>query len=161
MKKFLFICLLFATLSCSKSDGFTLRSFDSQIRQSPSSAKGLPNTEIVTTINGEEHTLNLTEDLFYDLDEDEYVHLLQNYSVEFEVDETFISVQVFFNILTDRENNRVVTLLPNGNGTDIAVENTMQIDINGESTMVNVDEAIVNYPNVRFDNGKFSFNISL
>ena len=161
MKKIITVCLLLFYVSCSKSEGFTLQSFDSQIRQTLASAKGLPSTEIVTTINGVAHTLNLTEDLFYDLDEDEYVHLLQNYSVEFEVDDTFINVQVFFNILTDRENNAVVTRLPSGTRTDIAVENTMQININGETTVVNIDEAVVNFPNVRFDDGKYSFDISL
>ena len=59
-----------------------------QVRQNSASAKGQPNTEIVTTINGESYTLNLDEDFFYDLDEDEFVHLLQSYRVEFEVEET-------------------------------------------------------------------------
>lgn len=54
-----------------------------------------------------------------------------------------------------------MTRLPSGTGTDIAVQNTMQIDINGETTVVNIDEAVVNYPNVRFDDGKYSFDILL
>ncbi|MCH1417054.1 MAG: hypothetical protein L7U68_00725 [Flavobacteriaceae bacterium] len=122
---------------------------------------GTPNTEIVTTINGVSHTLNLEEDLFYDLDEDEFVHLLQNYRVEFEVEDTTVAVIVFFDILTDRDNNTVVTSLPSGENGPLAVENKMTININGEVTEVNVDNATVNYPNVSFDNGQYSFNISL
>lgn len=77
MKKFIPICFLLFVVSCSKSEVFTLQSFNSHIRQTPTSAKGLPSTEIVTTINGVAHTLNLTDDLFYDLDEDEFVHLFK------------------------------------------------------------------------------------
>lgn len=82
MKKIITVCLLLFIVSCGKSEGFTLQSFDSQIRQTLASAKGLPSTEIVTTING-------------------------------------------------------------------------------ETTVVNIDEAVVNFPNVRFDDGKYSFDISL
>ena len=161
MKKLLILCSLILVTACSKGGAFNLESFDSVVRQTASSSKGRPNTEIVTTINGVSHTLNLEEDLFYDLDEDEFVHLLQNYRVEFEVEETTVSVIVFFDILTDRDNNTVVTSLPGGENGPIPVENKMTININGEVTEVNVDNATVNYPNVRFDNGQYSFDISL
>lgn len=147
--------------ACSKGGTFHLESFDSIVRQTASSSKGMPNTEIVTTINGVSHTLNLEEDLFYDLDEDEFVHLLQNYRVEFEVEDTSVSVIVFFDILIDRDNNTVVTSLAGGENGALPVENKMTININGEITEVNIDNAIVNYPNVRFDDGQYSFNISL
>ncbi len=161
MKKIFLLCSLILITACSKDASFNLASFDSVVRQSTSSSKGQPNTEIITTINGVSHTLNLEEDLFYDLDEDEFVHLLQQYRVEFEVEETMVSVVVFFDILTDRDNNTVVTSLPGGENGAIPVENRMTININGEITEVNVDNATVNYPNVRFDDGKYSFDISL
>ncbi len=161
MRKLFLLCSLILVTACSKSGSFNLESFDSVVRQSPSSSKGLPNTEIITTINGVSHTLNLEENLFYDLDEDEFVHLLQQYRVEFEVEETTVSVVVFFDILTDRDNNTVVTSLPGGENGAIPVENKMTININGEITEVNVDDATVNYPNVRYDDGQYSFNISL
>ena len=56
---------------------------------------------------------------------------------------------------------RQVTSLPGGENGPIPVENKMTINVNGEVTEVNVDNATVNYPNVRFDNGQYSFNISL
>lgn len=161
MRKLFLLCSLILITSCSKDGSFNLASFDSVVRQSTTSSKGQPNTEIITTINGVSHTLNLEEDLFYDLDEDEFVHLLQQYRVEFEVEETMVSVVVFFDILTDRDNNTVVTSLPGGENGAIPVENRMTININGEITEVNVDNATVNYPNVRFDDGKYSFDISL
>lgn len=37
----------------------------------------------------------------------------------------------------------------------------MTININGEITEVNVDDATVNYPTVRYDDGQYSFKISL
>lgn len=147
--------------ACSKGGNFSLESFDSVVRQNSTVAKGKPTTEIITTINGVSHTLNLEEDLFYDLDEDEFVHLLQQYRVEFEVDDTVVSVVVFFDVLTDRDNNTVVTSLPGGANGPLAVENKMTIDINGEIIEVNVDNANVNYPNVRYDDGEYSFDISL
>ena len=81
MKKLLILCSLIFVTACSKEGTFNLESFDSVVRQTASRSKGRPNTEIVTTINGVSHTLNLEEDLFYDLGEDEFVHLLQNYRV--------------------------------------------------------------------------------
>ncbi|MGB1449404.1 MAG: hypothetical protein ACPG8F_06130 [Flavobacteriaceae bacterium] len=161
MKKLMLLCSLILLIACSKEGSFTLETFDSVVRQSSSSSKGMPNTEIVTTINGVSHTLNLEQDLFYDLDEDEFVHLLQQYRVEFEVEDTAVSVVVFFDVLTDRENNTVVTNLPDGQGGFIPVENKMTININGEMTEVNVENATVNYPRVRFDDGQYSFDISL
>ena len=161
MKKLFILCSLMVMTACSKGGTFNLESFDSIVRQTASTSKGMPNTEIVTTINGVSHTLNLEEDLFYDLDEDEFVHLLQNYRVEFEVEDTSVSVIVFFDILTDRDNNTVVTSLAGGENGALPVENKMTININGEITEVNIDNAIVNYPNVRFDDGQYSFNISL
>jgi hypothetical protein len=121
----------------------------------------MPNTEIVTTITGASHSLNLEEDLFYDLNKDEFVHLLQNYRAQFELENTMVSVIVFFDILIDRDNYAVVTSLTGGENDPIPVENRMTININDEITEVNVDSATVNYPNVRFDNGQYSFNISL
>ena len=159
-KTFLLFSLIFI-VACSKEGNFTLESFDSTVRQSSASAKGQPNTEIVTTINGESYTLNLDEDFFYDLDEDEFVHLVQSYRVEFEVEETFVTVNVFFDIMTDRDNNRIVTSLPGGENGAIPIENRMTVIINGEETVVNVDNATVNYPRVSFDNGTYSFDISL
>lgn len=161
MKKLIILSSFLILTACSKGGTFNLESFDSVVRQSSTSSKGMPNTEIVTTINGVSHTLNLEQDLFYDLDEDEYVHLLQQYRVEFEVEETFVTVVVFFDVLTDRDNNTVVTNLPDGVGGFIPVENTMTININGEMTEVNVDDATVNYPRVRYDDGQYSFDISL
>ena len=161
VRKLFLLCSLILVTACSKSGSFNLESFDSVVRQTSSSSKGRPNTEIITTINGVSHTLNLEEDLFYDLDEDEFVHLLQQYRIEFEVEETTVSVVVFFDILTDRDNNTVVTSLPGGENGAIPVENKMTININGEITEVNVDDATVNYPNVRYDDGQYSFNISL
>ena len=58
--------------------------------------------------------MNLDQDLFYDLGEDEFIHLLQNYCVEFEVDQEFITVIVFFDILTDQNLNQTVTCLESG-----------------------------------------------
>lgn len=107
------------------------------------------------------HSLNLEEDLFYDLNKDEFVHLLQNYRVQFELENTTVSVIVFIDILIDRDNYAVVTSLTGGENGSIPVENRMTININDEITEVNVDSATVNYPNVRFDNGQYSFNISL
>ena len=159
-KTFLLFSLIFI-VACSKEGNFTLESFDSTVRQNSASAKGQPNTEIVTTINGESYTLNLDEDFFYDLDEDEFVHLVQSYRVEFEVEETFVTVNVFFDIMTDRDNNRIVTSLPGGENGAIPIENRMTVIINGEETVVNVDNATVNYPRVSFDNGTYSFDISL
>jgi len=161
MKKVLALCLVIFLSACSKEGSFTLESFDSTVRQNSTSAKGQPNTEIVTTINGESYTLNLDEDFFYDLDEDEFVHLVQSYRVEFEVEETFVTVNVFFDIMTDRDNNRIVTSLPGGENGAIPIENRMTVNINGEETVVNVDNATVNYPRVSFDNGTYSFDISL
>ena len=162
MRKIFALSLMILLSACSKEGSFTLESFDSTVRQNSASAKGQPNTEIVTTINGESYTLNLDEDFFYDLDEDEFVHLLQSYRVEFEVEETSVTVNVFFDILTDdRDNNRIVTSLPGGENGAIPVENRMTVNINGEETVVNVDNATVNYPRVRFDNGTYSFDISL
>lgn len=120
----------FFVTACSKEGTFNLESFDSVVRQTISSSKGRPNTEIVTTINSVSHTLNLEEDLFYDLDEDEFVHLLQNYRVEFQVEDTSVAVIVFFDILTDRENNTFVTSLPGGENSPLAEENKMTININ-------------------------------
>lgn len=161
MRKLLILCSLILITACSKGGSFKLESFDSVVRQTALSSKGMPNTEIITTINGVSHTLNLEEDLFYDLDEDEFVHLLQNYRVEFEVENTMISVMIFFDILTDRDNNAVVTSLPGGENGPLPVENKMTININGEVTEVGVDNATVDYPNVRFDDGQYSFDISL
>ncbi len=161
MKKLFFLCSLILMTACSKSESFNLTSFDSVVRQTSSTSKARPNTEIITTINGVSHSLNLEEDLFYDLDEDEFVHLLQQYRVAFEVEETMVSVVVFFDILTDRDNNTVVTSLPGGENGALPVENKMTINVNGEITEVNVDNATVNYPNVRFDDGTYSFDISL
>ena len=137
MRKLLILCSLILITACSKGGSFKLESFDSVVRQTALSSKGMPNTEIITTINGVSHTLNLEEDLFYDLDEDEFVHLLQNYRVEFEVEDTMVSV-ISFDILTDRDNNTVVTSLPGGR-MGLPVENKMTININGEVTEVNVD----------------------
>lgn len=161
MINLLILCNLILATTCSKGGTFNLESFDSVVRQTASSSKGMPYTEIVTTINDVSHTLNLEEDLFYDLDEDEFIHFLQNYRVEFEVEDTTVAVIVFFDILTDRDNNTVVTSLPDGENGPLVVENKMTININGEVTEVNVDNATVNYPNVSFDNGQYSFNISL
>lgn len=161
MKKIFFSLSLILISACSKGGSFTLESFDSTVRQNSASSKGQPNTEIVTTINGESYTLNLDEDFFYDLDEDEFVHLVQSYRVEFEVEETFVTVNVFFDIMTDRDNNRIVTSLPGGENGAIPIENKITVSINGEETEVNVDNATVNYPRVSFDNGTYSFNISL
>lgn len=161
MKRIFFLFSLIFITACSKGGSFTLESFDSTVRQNSALSKGQPNTEIVTTINGESYTLNLDEDFFYDLDEDEFVHLVQSYRVEFEVEETFVTVNVFFDIMTDRDNNRIVTSLPGGENGAIPIVNKMTVNINGEETEVNVDNATVNYPRVSFDNGTYSFNISL
>ena len=77
MKKILALCFVIMLTACSKEGSFNLESFDSTVRQNSASAKGQPNTEIVTTINGESYTLNLEEDFFYDLDEDVFVHLVK------------------------------------------------------------------------------------
>lgn len=161
MKKLISLLSLLALMSCSKESDFSIQSFDSTIRQTDASAKGQPNTEIVTTINGESYTLNLDRDFFYDQDEDEYVHLLQDYMVEFEVDEQFVTVRVFFDIMTNRDNNTIVDGIPDGNGGVLPTANTMRININGEDTIVSVLNATVDYPRVRFDDGQYSFDISL
>ncbi len=163
MKNLILFCSLILITACSKSEtAFNLESFDAVVKQTSYSSKGAPKTEIITTINGVSHTLTLDEDLFYDLDEDEFVHLMQQYSVEFEVEGTMVQVAVFFDILTDRDNDSVVTSLPEGeDGKPLLVENIMTIYINGEITEVNVDNATVNYPNVSFDDSKYSFDISL
>ena len=62
--------------------------------------------------------------------------------------------------MTDRDNNRIVTSLPGGENGAIPIENRMTVNINGEETVVNVDNAR-NYPRVSFDNGTYSFDISL
>ena len=147
--------------SCSKSNDFTLQSFDTTVRQNSFSAKRVANTEIITTINGESHTLNLDQDFFYDLDEDEYVHLLQDYVVEFEMEQQFVTVRVFFDIMTNRDTNSIVDGLPDGLGGVLPTANTMTININGEETVVSVVDAIVDYPRVRYDDGQYSFDISL
>ena len=159
--------LLFAItflISCSDNSSagvFTLETFNTSINQIAITGKSISNTEIITTINGVSHTLNLEEDFFYDEDEDEFVHLLQQYRVEFEVEETFVSVNVFFDIMTNRDNNTIVDGIPDGLGGILPTANTMTININGEETIVSVIDANVNYPSVNFDNGKYSFNISL
>ena len=79
----------------------------------------------------------------------------------FEVEETFVSVNVFFDIMTNRDNNTIVDGIPDGLGGILPTANTMTININGEETIVSVIDANVNYPSVNFDNGKYSFNISL
>lgn len=155
------IFTLFSLWSCSKSNDFTLQSFDTTVRQNSLSAKGAANTEIITTINGESHTLNLDQDFFYDLDEDEYVHLLQDYVVEFEMEQQFVTVRVFFDIMTNRDTNSIVDGLPDGLGGVLPTANTMTININGEETVVSVVDAIVDYPRVRYDDGQYSFDISL
>ena len=161
MRKLLYLFILFFTISCSKDESFSIQSFDSTIRQTATSAKGRPNTEIITTINGERYTLNLDRDFFYDEDEDEFVHLQQDYLVEFEVDEQFVTVRVFFDIMTNRDNNTIVDGIPDGNGGLLPTANTMRINVNGEETTVSVLNATVDYPRVRFDDGQYSFDISL
>ena len=61
MKKIFLLCSLILITACSKDASFNLASFDSVVRQSTSSSKGQPNTEIITTINGVSHTLNLED----------------------------------------------------------------------------------------------------
>lgn len=164
MKKIFLLLTLIFLISCSDNSlesVFTLETFNSSINQSIISGKSNTNTEIVTTINGVSHTLNLEEDFFYDENEDEYVHLLQQYRVEFEVEETFVSVNVFFDIMTNRDNNTIVDGIPDGLGGILPTANTMTININGEETIVSVLDANVNYPSVNFDNGQYSFDISL
>lgn len=73
------------------------------------------------------------------------------------MEDTSVAVIVFFDILTDRDNNTVVTSLPGRENGPRPVENKMTININGEVTEVNVDNATVNYPNVSFDNGAIFF----
>ena len=164
MKNLFLLLVVTFLISCSDNSSeseFTLMTFNSSINQSTISGKLISNTEIVTTINGESHTLNLEEDFFYDEDEDEYVHLLQQYKVEFEVEETFVSVNVFFDIMTNRDNNTIVDGIPDGLGGILPTANTMTININGEETVINVIDAEVNYPYVNFDDGQYSFDISL
>ena len=161
MKNTLYLFVFLIAISCSKEDNFSIRSFDSTIRQTESASKGRPNTEIVTTINGERYTLNLDRDFFYDEDEDEFVHLQQDYLVEFEVDEQFVTVRVFFDIMTNRDDNTIVDGIPDGNGGVLPTANTMRINVNGEETTVSVLNATVDYPRVRFDDGQYSFDISL
>lgn len=151
-----------ALIGCSKEESFTLESFSSRIVQTDTTSKKAAQTQIVTTINGESHTLNLDQDLFYDLGEDEFIHLLQNYRVEFEVDQEFITVIVFFDILTDQNLNQTVTCLESGDDSPcISAENTMTININGEETVVNVDAATVDGLDVSYCDGKFAFDISV
>ena len=151
-----------ALIGCSKGDSFTLESFSSRIVQTDTTSKKAAQTQIVTTINGESHTLNLDQDLFYDLGEDEFIHLLQNYRVEFEVEQEFITVIVFFDILTDQSLNQTVTCLESAADSPcIPVTNTMTININGEETIVNVDAATVNGFYVSYNDGKFAFDISI
>ena len=164
MKKTFFVLVSIILISCSKNSSnsdFELNTFNSSIRQSSSTGKSNSITEIITTINGTSHTLNLEEDFFYDENEDEYVHLLQQYRVEFEVEESFVSVIVFFDIMTNRDTNTIVDGIPDGLGGVLPTANTMTININGEDTVVSVVDATVNYPEVSYDDGKYSFNISL
>ena len=164
MKKTFFALVSIILISCSKNasnSDFELNTFNSSIRQSSSTGKSNSITEIITTINGTSHTLNLEEDFFYDENEDEYVHLLQQYRVEFEVEESFVSVIVFFDIMTNRDTNTIVDGIPDGLGGVLPTANTMTININGEDTVVSVVDATVNYPEVSYDDGKYSFNISL
>lgn len=158
---YLFLSLLL--MACSKSETFNLRSFNSQIIQSPITSKSArPQTEIITTINGESHSLTLEEDLFYDLGEDEYIHLLQGYEDAFEVAEQFVSIRVFFDILTDQNQNKTVSCLPTGDDQPcIPVTNRMTININGEETEINVDAAQVDGYRVRYDDGTYAFDISI
>ena len=85
----------------------------------------------------------------------------QDYLVEFEVDEQFVTVRVFFDIMTNRDNNTIVDGIPDGNGGLLPTANTMRINVNGEETTVSVLNATVDYPRVRFDDGQYSFDISL
>ena len=94
--------------------------------------------------------------------EDEFIHLLQNYRVEFEVDQELITVIVFFDILTDQNLNQTVTCLESGDDSPyISVKNTMTININGEETVVNADAATVDGLDVSYSDGKFAFDISI
>ena len=164
MKKTFFVLVSIILISCSKNSSnsdFELNTFNSSIRQSSSTGKSNSITEIITTINGTSHTLNLEEDFFYDENEDEYVHLLQQYRVEFEVEESLVSVIVFFDIMTNRDTNTIVDGIPDGLGGVLPTANTMTININGEDTVVSVVDATLNYPEVSYDDGKYSFNISL
>lgn len=164
MKKTFFVLVSIMLISCSKNSSnsdFELNTFNSSIRQSSSTGKSNSITEIITTINGTSHTLNLEEDFFYDENEDEYVHLIQQYRVEFEVEESFVSVIVFFDIMTNRDTSTIVDGIPDGLGGVLPTANTMTININGEDTVVSVVDATVNYPEVSYDDGKYSFNISL
>ena len=88
--------------------------------------------------------------------------MLQNYRVEFEVEQEFITVIVFFDILTDQSLNQTVTCLESAADSPcIPVTNTMTININGEETIVNVDAATVNGFDVSYNDGKFAFDISI
>jgi hypothetical protein len=67
MKKIFVLLTLTFLISCSDNSSesvFTLETFNSSINQSIISGKSNTNTEIVTTINGVIHTLNLEEDFF-------------------------------------------------------------------------------------------------
>lgn len=67
MKNLCLLLTLTFLISCSENSSesvFTLETFNSSINQSIISGISNSNTEIVTTINGVSHMLNLEEDFF-------------------------------------------------------------------------------------------------
>ena len=149
-----------------------INSFDLTQRQPSASSRALPT--VVVTINGQEQTLDLSQDFFYDDGADNLVHLSQSYTIELvaetvittsldestgEVIETESDVtntfEVYFNVLVDTDTNALSTL----GESSIIVTNLNQ----DYSFTIGVDNAstTIAMPVVSYNDGSTTFSIEL